>query len=171
MPTIHGRHNGRQLFLQVAIIHPDDFRSYVGSPARFLRDYKAFDALVDTGATATMISPRVVAALNLLPVGRLPLATIGREVMWPWAHLFHVGFVVTQLTRPNYPTPPDDATKFYSVHVNKAVIRGGEMPDETGFDVLLGMDIITTGRLEVAPGGDFSFTFNESWLITPHDGA
>ncbi len=39
------------------------------------------------------------------------------------------------------------------------VINGGEITNTPSFDVLIGMDIISTGTLTVSKGGSFSFDF------------
>jgi hypothetical protein len=39
------------------------------------------------------------------------------------------------------------------------VINGGELSDAHTFDVLLGMDVITTGNLQIDKAGTFRFTF------------
>jgi hypothetical protein len=152
------------LFLRVAIVNPKNYREYRGAQSQFLHGLKFFEALVDTGATTTMISPSVVSDLELSPCGRLPLATISGVPHWPLAYLFHVGFAPAEVPGSSLGT-----SKVFSVHVHTAVIKGAELPSESGFDVLLGMDIISTGRLEVAPTGDFSFTFNESWLLSGNE--
>ena len=38
-------------------------------------------------------------------------------------------------------------------------INGGELSDGNTFDVLLGMDVLTTGNLRVDKDGTFSFSF------------
>jgi len=159
MPCISGRHNFRQILIEVAIVHPDDKSQHDGSTSSYLKNAQTFTALVDTGATTTMISPRVVAKIGLVPIGKMPFGGISGE-RWHNAYLFHVGFAghPVPLSVVQVPDPDLDA-KWAKVHVYKPVIKGGELPDGTGFDVLLGMDVISTGRLEIDRSGDFSFTF------------
>ena len=53
MRSISGRHSGRQLLIEVAILHPDDRTQYVGSDSPYLKESRTFTALIDTGATST----------------------------------------------------------------------------------------------------------------------
>jgi hypothetical protein len=50
-----------------------------------------FKALIDTGATKTMIAPRVVAALGLQQVNMLEFSGLGGSARRP-GYLFHVAF-------------------------------------------------------------------------------
>jgi len=45
------------------------------------------------------------------------------------------------------------------MHVCAKVITGGEIEDQDSFDVLLGMDVITTGNLTISVDGTFGFAF------------
>lgn len=46
-----------------------------------------------------------------------------------------------------------------NMHVCAKVITGGEIEDQDSFDVLLGMDVITTGNLTISVDGTFGFAF------------
>lgn len=46
-----------------------------------------------------------------------------------------------------------------AAHVNPTVIAGGELPLSHGFDVLLGMDILSSGSLKIEGNGQASFSF------------
>src|SRR6185312_8448290 len=119
-----------------------------------LRGVKPFRALVDTGATSTMIAPRVVSALGLQQVNRLQFSGMG-GLTWRPGYLFHVAF---------YERPPaNDDTRPSKIHVLRKVINGAELLDEHTFDVLLGMDMITTGALTTA----LSSLLSESRLLRP----
>jgi hypothetical protein len=58
-----------------------------------------------------------------------------------------------------YEHNPGESATPSEVHVCRKVINGGELSDEHTFDVLLGMDILTTGELHIGKSGTFGFTF------------
>jgi hypothetical protein len=45
------------------------------------------------------------------------------------------------------------------VHINPVPVYGGELPVGAGFDVLLGMDILSSGSLKIEGSGHYSFSF------------
>jgi len=96
-----------------------------------------------------MIATRVVAKLGLQLVNKLEFAHVG-GVDRRNGYLFHVGF---------YQSPPVTETEISNIQVFKPVINGGELPDGNTFDVLLGMDVITSGSLTVDRDGSFGFRF------------
>ncbi len=106
-----------------------------------------------------MISPKVVETMGLIPTGKIPFGSISGE-KWHNAYLFHVGFEGEPVPLSEVQVAdPDPAARWAKVHVYKPIIKGGELPHGTGFDVLLGMDVISTGKLEIDQNGHFSFTF------------
>lgn len=159
MPCIWGTHNRRQLFLDV-VIFPVATATLIKSPQMTRQKSGAegqgqppaiFRALVDTGATTTCITRRVADCVGLKPVGKTNVITIAGEN----AHnnyLFHIGF-------PTGPMPPDGKSYQGSVQINRQPLQGPELVMSSGFDVLLGMDIISTGSLAVEGSGTFSFSF------------
>lgn len=149
MPSIHGKHGGRAAIIQVAIVDATRHMEHRQSSAPVLTGVVPFRALIDTGATTTMIASRVVQKLGLQLVNKLPFAGLG-GVSWRPAYLFHVAF---------YESPPSVVPSAVSrIHVCKRVINGGELSDEHTFDVLLGMDVLTTGSLRIDKDG-FEFSF------------
>ena len=52
-----------------------------------------------------------------------------------------------------------EAEAINKIYVYTQPIIGGELGGYTSFDVLLGMDVITSGRLVVDKDGTFSFTY------------
>jgi predicted aspartyl protease len=114
-----------------------------------LKGVVPFRALIDTGATRTMIATRVVERLGLQQVNKIEVSGLGGS-SWRRAYLFHVAF---------YATPPVDANDISTIHICPKEINGGELSDEHTFDVLLGMDVLTTGNLRVDKDGTFIFSF------------
>ena len=154
MPCLWGRHNNSQVFLTVGIIDAGVVK--ITGTGRFGASAPLphmFQALLDTGAQRTMISTNVVNTLNLTPVGSIPLQGVGDKVTYHNGYLFHVAFVfpVTSLI-------PGTATS-RAIYSNLKPIYGGELTSTGGvFDVLLGMDIISSGSLKVDGDGTFSFS-------------
>ena len=56
-------------------------------------------------------------------------------------------------------SPEDGESRVSNTHVLKKIITGGEIDDQDSFDVLLGMDVITTGNLTISMDGTFGFAF------------
>ena len=68
MPYIQGRHEGRAAFGEVAIVDAAKYVEHKQSRNPVLRGVRPFRALIDTGATSTMITKNVVSFLGLQPV-------------------------------------------------------------------------------------------------------
>ena len=90
-----------------------------------------------------MISSRVVSKLGLMPVNRVLFHGLGGQ-SWRDAYLFHVAFYMT-------------TGAVSRIQICTKVINGGEILDNPSFDVLLGMDVITTGDLSINKDGSFRF--------------
>ena len=149
MPLIQGYHNGRAAVIAVAIIDVAKYQEHKISNASVLKGARPFRALIDTGATSTMIAPRVVSVLGLQQVNRRQYGGLG-GLSWRPAYLFHVAF---------YEKPPVDVNDISKIRICLKAINGGELSDEHTFDVLLGMDVLTTGNLHVSKDGSFKFEF------------
>lgn len=93
--------------------------------------------LWDTGASGTVISHRVVASLDLKPVGKSKVFHADGESV--------VNNYLINLFLPN-------KVAFQSIRVTEGVLNG--------FDLLIGMDIITTGDFSITNvGGNTTFSF------------
>jgi predicted aspartyl protease len=112
-----------------------------------------FIALVDTGAQKTMISSRVVNTLGLQPHGKIPVQGVGHTVTYHNGYLFHVAFTLPIVSQGQI--VPNQLLVFS----HPSVIYGAELTATMGFDVLLGMDILSSGSLKVEGSGHFSFSF------------
>lgn len=149
MPLIQGHHNGRAAVIPVAIIDIAKYKEHKTSKSSMLKGAKPFLALIDTGATSTMIAPRVVATLGLEQVNKILVGGLGGLSRRP-AYLFHVAF---------YEIPPVKADDISTIQICLKEINGGELTDEHTFDVLLGMDVLSTGDLRFNKDGTWKFTF------------
>jgi hypothetical protein len=123
-------------------------------PQRLSRfpNLQVLKALIDTGAQGTSITLQAAEKLGLEPTGIIRVHGFGG----PKDHLcylFKVGFVDLQQTEIGSLAP-----MFYMVDRE---IEGAEFdcgPDG-GFDVLLGMDVLSLGTLTVAHTGNYKFSF------------
>jgi Aspartyl protease len=133
MPSISGYHDGRAAIFSVAILDAAAYQEHKTlNDGTAFKGTKFFKALVDTGASITMISPRVVHALGLEQTGRIPVRGLGGTSSRP-AYLFHIAF---------NSTPASGQNDTFKLQVYAKAINGGELSDEHTFDVLLGMDVL-----------------------------
>jgi hypothetical protein len=122
----------------------------------YLPTLPKFNALIDTGATTTMITSRVAAAIGLRAVNRLSYHGLDGP-SWRPGHLFHLAFLAGVIQEVDL--VQDQGMPMDRLLVCAKVINGGEITNTPSFDVLIGMDIISTGTLTVSKGGSFSFDF------------
>jgi hypothetical protein len=156
MPYIHGKHEGRAAYVEVGIVDAARYVEHKQSKNPVLQGVRPFKALIDTGATSTMITKNVVSLLDLQPVTKLPYAS-RNGLIWTPAYLFHVLF-----PGPIVPLSADaeeSESLVSNMRVCTKVITGGEIENQASFDVLLGMDVITTGNLTINVDGTFGFAF------------
>lgn len=151
MPCLWLQHNKRQIFLNVAILRPDDLLAEARGLAASAPN--TFSALLDTGATCTCITKRVAESVGLLPIGKVPIHGVS-GLSYHNNYLFCVGFPVS---RQDYADPRQQVME---THIADVQVQGAELVIPGGeFDVLLGMDILSTGSLAVEGSGTFSFSF------------
>ena len=160
MPVITGAHNNSDIFLTLGIIGADSID--VSDPTKQFGPIPTpdlFRALIDTGAQKTMISPTVVRRLNLTPRGKILVSGVGPTAHYHNGYFFHVAFIVP-LVSPGAAIPSGGAVSVPAmVHINTQVVYGGEIHSTGGtFDVLLGMDILSTGLLTVQ-ANHFAFAY------------
>ncbi len=155
MPCLWGRHDNSQIFVPLLVL---DATTVAANPADPLAGVApsnppVFRALVDTGAQRTMISPDVVARLGLNPIGRIPVRSAGGTIVHHDGYLFYVAFVVQN--------QPLSGTAAGSVlYTLGKPIWGPEIPSTGGsFDVLMGMDVISSGSLKIEGDGTFSWSW------------
>jgi predicted aspartyl protease len=97
-----------------------------------------FDALWDTGATSTVITPKVVSAIGVKPINVVTAHTAGGAVQQN-VHLISL---------------------YLPSNVAFPVLRVSESPSLVGCDILIGMDVIANGDFAVTNfQGKTRFTF------------
>jgi hypothetical protein len=147
MPCIAAQYNPRVGPLLQLSIFAADIRATQGTP--ILRDRQhIYMALLDTGASSTCVSRKVVEEVGLRPTGKMPV--IGVHGSTPTnTYQFTVGFIVPQ---------GQDATGALLADLTMFAVDGIEFANVgCGFDVLLGRDVLCRGQ--------FTMTFNGQFVI------
>ncbi len=159
MPCLWGFHNNSQIFLDVGIIDASTFSlpTTIGAQPTTQPSPVVFRSLVDTGCQRTMISSNVVQQLKLSATGKVPIQGVGPNVTYHNAYLFHVSFVIPIISAGQIVVPGMQIQAM--IHVLPNVIQGGELTNISGFDVLLGMDVLSAGSLKIEGNGSYSFSF------------
>jgi hypothetical protein len=106
-----------------------------------------------------MISPTVVNALRLTPRGQIPVQGVGPAVTYHNGYLFYVAFTLSLIGPAAQGINVPVGQVPVMVFINPTQIYGAELPAGAGFDVLLGMDILSSGSLKIEGSGHFSFSF------------
>jgi gag-polyprotein putative aspartyl protease len=117
--SIEWRHDGRRVILPVTILPPDPAANLTGHTG---------NALLDTGSTTSAVTPRVVRAINLRPLGKRVLGSAQGEGMAE-RYIFRIGL-----------HPATDQPAFPFIFQE---IVGFELTDSFQFDALIGMDILS----------------------------
>lgn len=152
MPDIVGSHNGSQVFVPVVLLPVHRFDG--PDPEQLSRPgmMQVVNALVDTGAQSTCITPSVADRLRLEPLGSVRVHGVGGSKLH-MTYLFQVGLVELQRNELGHESP--------RFHMVDREITGAEFdcgPD-ANFDVLLGMDLLSIGTLTIANTGRYKFSF------------
>ncbi len=152
MPCIWGQHNKSQLFLDLTVVPANLLPSILQpAPGQAPHNLQVFKALIDTGAQATCITANVAAAIGLIPLGKKTVSGVGGTQSHNY-YLFNIGFPMGVLGPNNILS----GQVFFFANS----IQGVELAmTGSGFDVLLGMDVIGSGSLAVEGSGTFSFSF------------
>lgn len=155
MPCVSGRYQkSLGVIVGVVIIKPLASTALTQSskqhPAVPLRQYRA---LLDTGATGTCISSKVVAEVGLESIGLGEIISASEKTHRN-KYFFSLGIPIIEKVDPNNNEVTGKIHQF-------PPIEGPEFHTEQNarFDVLLGMDIIANGCFTVEQDGHFSFWF------------
>ena len=131
MPTFRGALDGRQILLSVWVSNPSPDANIANS----------YRALLDTGATISAISPKVLAELQLSQDGWMPIDGVHATDDLPTCTVgIHVP--ITELSHDQ--RPPQ--TMVRGQNRMKVTIMGHQ---PNTFDVLLGMDLLYEFHLTV----------------------
>ena len=134
--VIEWRHDGRRLIIPLIIQAPEPLFSVDG--------YNGI-ALVDTGATISAVTPRVVRTLQLPQLGKRPLASAQGEGQAE-RYLFRFALQANRVHAPSFPFVFEEVVGF-------------ELTDSFQFDALIGMDILSQCDFEMLRNGICRLTF------------
>lgn len=146
MAFFSGPVRGGQIFIRVAILRHDE-QTETAPPQR------AYAALVDTGASGSCISPKVIAELGLISEGKRAVMSATETVD---ANLYHIDLHIP-VVMPSIKDAGDRGHVQYSVF-SRTKLEVAEITPSNTFDVLLGMDILAQCSLFVS-GGQFTFCY------------
>ena len=154
MPCLSGSFNPQVgPLLRVAVV--DVSFAPAAQPAKGMRKGDAspvlhsYDALIDTGATATCISEQVVADVGLAPTGKtLMTGATGASPVDQFA--FGIGFILPAAQAPT----GDVSGSLWVKQVHGCLFAKGS----AAFDVLLGRDVICSGALHLSFDGHFTLS-------------
>jgi hypothetical protein len=134
LPSIEGKHDGRSILLDVAILAARDPMDIT---------HRVYTGLLDTGATKSWITPRVINDLQLSELGK-ETVSVATEERLVTTHIFRVGLF-----------PP--AINSVSMPYVFPEIVGCCLKQTIKFDVLIGMDILSQT--------DFCLQKDRSWKL------
>lgn len=123
MPTFHQEVVNNQIIIVVAL-------SIGSGGARF-----SFNALLDTGAQITAISPNVVEQLGLVPIGDSEVTVANGQTVSTYEYYAWVDIPI-QYTQS---VPQAGQGSFF---MGKELLVAGLPYNPAGYDVLLGMDLL-----------------------------
>lgn len=108
----------------------------------------SYIALLDTGATRTCITQRVISDLGLQTRAKLLVASATSAPQRRRAYSYSLGLFCSDERgeeKTLYAIPHEFVAPWFA--------------DNQNFDVLLGMDVLSQGQLLFEPDGTFSFNF------------
>ena len=147
MPILHGQHDGNRALVPVAILGTTNDG---GLTLPSSEDLAAFRALVDTGATGTAVTGRVVSSAQLKPISKRKVLGVS-GAMISNVYQFRLGFVLQNQS-------PDGSAETGISFVG-GMLQGTELAGEHDFDVLLGMDVLRHCQLTLLPSRQFTIAF------------
>lgn len=110
-----------------------------------------FRALIDTGATHTAITKNAAEKLGILPLGKLKTIGVHGPQLSPY-YSFKIGFIQHQYD--------PGGSGGNQMKILDDIIKGTELGfDNSNFDVLLGMNVLSRGDLTIRRNGTFQFQF------------
>jgi hypothetical protein len=121
----------------------------VGNPDFTINSRTTCQALIDTGATRTCITQRLVEQLGLPARQKVLVASATSFPERRLAYEYSIGlFCQSEITTET------------ALYVVRSTLIAPVFQNNGNFDVLVGMDILSQGRLVFEVGGDFSFSFS-----------
>ena len=157
MPCIWGEHDNSNIFLDVTIVPAISTMPTipVAYNSQMMQSLPRFRALLDTGAQSTCITRVAATKMGLPSAGTCPIHGVSGTQDHN-SYLFQVGLFLDM----SFIESDGNLISRGMLSILNKKIRGAEFSAMDGeFDVLLGMDVISTGSLKVEGNGTFSFSF------------
>lgn len=149
MPLISGRLDNRRAIIDVGLqptlvatspVSPDTVATKI--------DIKPLRGLIDTGAQITCVTPAAAHSVGLVPRGKRMLGNV-HNIVPHNSYSFVLG-VWYEIDNGD----PENATRGY---YGFDPVLGCDFKDNSDFDVLIGMDIISQGDFSSKRSGDFEW--------------
>ncbi|MBF7013165.1 hypothetical protein QUC32_26420 [Novosphingobium resinovorum] len=147
MPQVTGKLKDGRILLKVGIRPFQAVGPVSGYDNPATLDYRECTALLDTGARRTCVTVNITQTLGMRRIGQAEVWNVKRPERH-FTYLFHVGI---------WPDVIDDMPS--TIFGIGDEIEGIDVGNHPYFDVLLGMDIVSQGRLVIEKSGDFSLSF------------
>jgi Aspartyl protease len=132
--SLEGRHDGRQVQLSLAVLASDNPTDLTFTKAQ---------ALLDTGSTVSGLGPRVIDKLGLDSYGKRLLGS-ATELRMVNYYFFRIGL---------FGIESGDLPYIF------AELDGFGWPEHKGFDVILGMDVLSQCEFSMRRNGQWQLTF------------
>jgi hypothetical protein len=152
MPCVSGNYDPHVgVLINCAVFPQSQLAAFVAplAPGGSPPNVTMFMGLIDTGASATCISAKVVASLVLQPSGKTTLS--GSTGQSDRSYTFVVGFIFGAQQAP---------TGAVSGQLIPHLVQGCEFTSHGfGFDLLIGRDILCKGALSLSFDGHYTLSF------------
>lgn len=106
-----------------------------------------FEALVDTGATTTCISPAIATLIGLVPAGMRPMGSATHQGVPTNTYLVDLGLPLTT----------GQSTNVW--WLGTYLVFEFTPPQNSPYQLLLGRDVLCKGTLTLSFDGHFTFSF------------
>ncbi|MCY3850316.1 MAG: retroviral-like aspartic protease family protein [Acidimicrobiaceae bacterium] len=114
----------------------------VANPGEFLQEPKVFTALVDTGATTSMISPAVVEAIGAVNTGYGSYTSANGAIEETELYLLHIAVPVSEVTQ-GADGGQQIGTFIRGSNLERVLLMPPPNPEDARpVDVILGMDFL-----------------------------
>ena len=146
MPSVSARLDGNRIIVPAGLVPISTHRQgdLESDPAPFT--VFPMRALLDTGASRTCITNSVVQRCGLQEFTKIRIRNV-RQENFHSAFVFSIGFYADALSGGIAP--------FVGIDLE---IIGAELGDQTGFEMLVGMDVMSRCDLDLRRNGTFTFT-------------
>lgn len=143
MPCLSIQYNPKIGPLVQVAIWPPDFKPQQQTGTADALKIAFYMALIDTGASCTCISPKVVRDLKIPPIGKQPVSGVHGNNSTN-AYQFQVVLAFPQAPQPS---------GIMQANVMATLVTGVEFVPPSAFDVLLGRDILCSGSFSMSFDG------------------